>query len=356
MQMKLALLLCALLAPALMADEIRYRAGDRTEIAAGVVTAWSWKEVSYKAAGSTGKVARKDLISVSRTSENGSLSANLSSALSAAANDPARAMMLLEREANSGDAVNKEDATYQIADLTWSTAQGDKRKLQAAVDKFKAYIAAYKDGYYADQAYVNCGMLQARLGDIAGARATYQAMIRVGSGLDLIGAMELGQLEFNAKQYGAAVNAFKDAAKAAGSDKTARYKANAWQAKALSANKDAAAARPLLEEIVKDSAFNDPTTPDGDEVMSLAYANLGTIYFDSKSFEQAYDACMMAAFYAWWLQGEGEGNFLALAWRAAKKSSVGADQWKTRADKLAEVLAAAHPKVWKDAQEAAKND
>lgn len=350
------LIFAAMLAPALAADEIRYRTGDKVNLATGSVTAWSWKEVSFRAGTNNLKVMRKDLIAVTRTSENGSLSANLSRAQTAInQGDNNRARTLLETEARSGDAVNKEEAMYLLADIALLEAGQDARRRQAAIDRYRTYLNAYKEGYFAQEAYLTCARLLGQAGDGAGARQTYRTMISVGAGLDLAGAQALGEFEFSAKQWAAAVAAFRDAARFAGADKSARYKSNAWQARALAANKDAAGARTLLEEIVKDEAFVSTETPDRDQVLAEAYAVLGQVYFEQKSYEQAYDANMMAAFYAWWLQGKGEADFLALAWRCAKKNSVGADQWKTRADKIEAVLSASNPKKMKEARDAEKD-
>ncbi|MCC6574359.1 MAG: hypothetical protein IT462_11265 [Planctomycetes bacterium] len=360
MRIMAVLLLCgAVFAPALLADEVRFRTNEGlVESVACEVTGWSWKEVQYKSAKGSAKVARKDLVAVQRTSENGTLSDKLSAAQSAMATDLAKARTLLEGELKdaSSTAVNKEEATYLLADLALIEAGSDGRRRPTAIAAFKNYINSYKEGYFARQAYTSLAGLQRASKDVSGARETFKNMAKVGSGLDLIGSQLLGEFELDEKQWQAAVVAFKDAAKFAGSDKAARYKANAMQARALKGGGDTATAQSMLEEIKKDEFFNDPTTAEGDEVLSIVYGTLADILYDKKAYQEAYEACMTAAFYCWWLQSKGEGDFLAKAFVSARKTSVGADNWKTRGDKLEEVLAGSHSKELKAAREILEKD
>ncbi len=343
--------LCTLLAPLLWADTVSFMAGREVQTDNGVVvTAWSWAKVEYKTSeGKTKSVARKDLVSVNRTTEQGSLSETLSSAIQKMAADPEGAAATLDNESKTGSALNKEHALFLLAQLYASDA--NERSARQAADRVRAYVSAYKDGYFLGDALPLLARMQILGKDLDGARQTYKDMARLGSPFDNNGSQALGELEISAGRFDAALAAFRDAAKFAGNDKSLKAKADSWSGLVLVAQKKYADAQAIVEPITKDESLEDKNSVEDDAALAVAYRVLGDCLFDGRqTYEAAYNAYMMGAYYAWWIGGNSEGYCLAQAWRAAKNAMASDSKFKERMEKLEEALNAGYPNELRQAK------
>lgn len=163
----------ALLAPALLADSIGYMVNKNLQQENNVeITAWSWKQVDYTATiektDSKGdlkvekvkkSVARKDVVTLTRSSEGGSMSESLFRALSELGNDPQAAIEALDVEAKTATSpLNKEEARFRIAG--YFAANANRQSAKFAADKLREYLTAYKDGYFIGEAYTLLGRMQ----------------------------------------------------------------------------------------------------------------------------------------------------------------------------------------------------
>ncbi len=346
----------ALLAPALLADSIGYMVNKSLQQENNVeITAWSWKQVDYTAsiekADSKGEVkvekvkkqvARKDVVTLSRTSEGGSMSESLFRALSELGNDPQAAVEALDEEARTAtSALNKEEAKFRIAG--YFAANANRQSAKFAADKLREYLTAYKDGYFIGEAYTLLGRMQMLGRDTEGARTTYKEMVRLGAPFDTKANQARGELELSLGKYDDALGAFRDAAKNAGTDKALKAKADAYASWALYANKKVDEAKGIAEPITKDESIDDANSIDDEAALAIAYRVLGDCLLESQTFERAYDAHMLAAYYAWWVGGTTEGYSLAQAYFAAKKLESTDEKFKARAEKLRTALEAGYP-------------
>lgn len=346
----------ALLAPALLADSIGYMVNKNLQQENNVeITAWSWKQVDYTATiektDSKGdlkvekvkkSVARKDVVTLTRSSEGGSMSESLFRALSELGNDPQAAIEALDVEAKTATSpLNKEEARFRIAG--YFAANANRQSAKFAADKLREYLTAYKDGYFIGEAYTLLGRMQLLGRDNDGARATFKEMVRLGPPFDAKANQARGELELNLGKYEDALGAFRDAAKNAGADKALKAKADAYASWALYANKKVDEAKGIAEPITKDESINDEVSVDDEAALAIAYRVLGDCLLDSQTFERAYDAHMLAAYYAWWVGGTTEGYSLAQAYFAAKKLEGTDEKFKDRAEKLRTALEGGYP-------------
>lgn len=348
----------ALLAPALLADSIGFLVNKEIKTESNVeIKSWSWSKVEYiatvdKGDGKVEKVTktapRKDIVTLSRSSEGGSMSAELFRALSDLGNDPEAAINALENEAKNGTPLNKEEAKFRIAGYFASNANA--RNAKVAADRVRDYINSYKDGYFLGEAYTLLGRMCILGKDYDGARTTYKDMVRLGSPYDSKGHQARGELELlvvgNAD---AAVSAFRDASKAAGTDKALKAKADAYIAWALAAQSKWEEAKGIAEPITKDESIDDPNSVDDEAALGIAYFALAQALIEGgQTFEKGYDAAMLAAYYAWWVGGTTEGKALGLAYFAAKKLEGTDEKFKARAEKLRTALESGYPGVLRD--------
>jgi tetratricopeptide (TPR) repeat protein len=345
----------ALLAPVLLADSIGYMVNKNLQQENNVeITAWSWKQIDYTATveKSDGKgdikvekvkksVARKDVVTLSRSSEGGSMSETLFRALSDLGNDPQAAVEALDEEARSGTPLNKEEAKFRIA--SYFAANANKQSAKFAGDKLREYLTAFKDGYFIGEAYTLLGRMQILGRDTEGARTTYKEMVRLGPPFDAKANQARGELELSLGKYDDALGAFRDAAKNAGADKALKAKADAYASWALLANKKVDEARGIAEPITKDESIDDANSVDDEAALAIAYRVLGDCLLESQTFERAYDAHMLSAYYAWWVGGTTEGYSLAQSYFAAKKLESTDEKFKARAEKLRTALEAGYP-------------
>ncbi len=347
----LALFAVALLAPALFADSVGYMQGKDVAWDNNVeIKAWSWKQVDYVAEGNKAKVVmRKDLVSVTRSAENGTMSQNLSKAIMDMAASPGDAQDALLAEMKDGTPLNKEHATFLLGQLHASNASGKEASRDAAI-KVADYIKAYGNGFFLGDAYPLLARMQLQAADTAGARQAFRDMAKLGAPYDARAQQSLGELELNANNADAALTAFREASKLT-SDKNLRFKAEAWASLTLSLQKKWDAAKAIAEPITKDETLDDPVSTDDDAALGIAYRVLGDCLLEgSQTYEKAYDAYMLASYYSWWTQGPGEGYCLAQAWRAASKLVGSDEKWKERKEKLEEALTAGYPNELKAAK------
>lgn len=339
----------ALLAPALLADSIGYLAAKEIKWDNNVeITAWSWTKVDYTDAGKAKTVARKDVVSITRSSDPGSMSAALSNAINNLASDPIAAKEQLEAESKSGTPLNKEEAKFRLASFDASNA--NSRNAKVAAERLREYITAYKDGYFLNEAYTLLGRMQILGNDAVGARATYKEMTRLGSPYDAKAHQARGELELMVKppNYDEALSAFRDASKAAGPDKSMKAKADAYAGWALAGLKKYEDAKALAEPITKDDSLEDANSVDDEAALAIAYRVLGDCLLEgSQAWEKGYDAHMLAAYYAWWVGGTTEGYSLAQAYFAAMKLQSTDEKFKERAEKLRSALESGYPAEFK---------
>ncbi len=338
----------ALLAPVLCADSIGYYSAKEVKWDNNVeITAWSWSKVDYTDAGKAKTVARKDVVAITRSSDPGSMSSELSSAIGNLANDPQGAIEQLDAESKAGTPLNKEEAKFRLAAFFAANANSKNAKL--AADKLREYISAYKDGYFLGEAYTLLGRMNILGRDNEGARATYKEMARLGSPYDAKAHQARGELELLvAGKAEEALAAFRDASKAAGADKPLKAKADAYAAWALVALKKFDDAKALAEPITKDDSLEDGNSTDDEAALAIAYRVVGDCFIDgSQAFEKGYDAHMLAAYYAWWVGGTTEGYSLGQAYFAAMKLASTDEKFKTRAEKLRSALESGYPAEFK---------
>ncbi len=345
----ISVLALALLAPALMADTIGYYSAKETKWDNNVeITAWSWSKVDYTDAGKAKSVARKDVVSITRSTDPGSMSSALASAIASLASAPEDALSQLDTESKSGTPLNKEEAKFRLA--SYFAANANSRNAKAAADKLREYITAYKDGYFLGDAYTLMGRMNILGNDAAGARATYKEMVRLGSPYDAKAHLARGELEMNVRPpvYEDALSAFRDASKAAGADKPLKAKADAYVGWALVALKKFDDAKAIAEPITKDESLDDPNSTDDEAALAVAYRVVGDCFIDgAQAYEKGYDAHMLAAYYAWWVGGTTEGHSLAQAYFAAMKLASTDDKFKQRSEKLRSALESGYPAEFK---------
>lgn len=361
----LSLFAVALLAPALLADSISYfnnkQRVDENNIE---VKKWNWSKVEYiatveKADGKVEKVPksvnRKDVILLTRTSEGGSMSPDLLRAIGELSSDTEKALRTLDNEAKTGSEINREEARFRIA--SYFAANANTRTAKVAADRLREYLTAYKDGYFLGEAYTLLARMQILGKDLAGARATYREMVRLGPPFDAKAHQSRGELELSDAKFDDALAAFRDAGKAAGSDKAMKARADAYAAWALSAQRKWDEARNLAEPITKDESIDDPMSVDDEAALAIAYLVVAESFIDgSQTYEKGYDAAMLAAYYAWWVGGTTEGRALGLAYLAAKKLESTNDKFKARAEKLRTALEAGYPGELKRANDKLKGN
>jgi len=336
-----------LLGGALHADKITYLAtvSGKVEVKAEdnvTITDWSAAKVDYETADKKKlSVAYKDVLSVDR--HGGSMSEQLSDALSLVGQDPRGAIDELAAVAAGGNKLDKEEATYLRAQLLESESNADRSLLNEAIKAYDAYIKGWKAGYFAREAYRGLSNLQ----PANAARSTLGNMARADASLARLGYQLLGELEAREGKWADAVSAFKSAQSAARTDKDAAADALAiaWEGWATLKNGNAAGAKTLLESVTEDSKLDDPNTTTDEIALSIAFRALGDAHYDGDGYQKAYDAYVKGAYYAWWTGGTSEGHCLGRAYLCAKKLEGTDAKWKKRRDKLRTALALGFPRV-----------
>jgi hypothetical protein len=339
-----------LLAGALHADRVAYIVGSGAKAEVkfedkAEVTAWSASKVSFKAGGKDVTVNYNEIVSIDR--HGGTMSEELSAALESAGADAIGAAAALEKIMGSGSELDKQEAAIYRAQILDSESAADPGLTPDAIKAYNAYIAGWKAGYFAREAYRGLAALQERSeknGGVNAARQTLGKMIAADSVLAREGNQLLGELEEAAGKWADAIKAFKAAQAAAGTDATTKYLAMAWEGRATLRSGNAAGAKPLLEEVVEKAPDDQNTTTD-EIALAIAFPALGDLHYDADAHQKAYDAYIKGAYYAWWTGGTLEGHCLGHAYLCTKKLEVSDAKWTKRKDKLRTALAVGFPRV-----------
>jgi tetratricopeptide (TPR) repeat protein len=308
------------------------------------VTTWSAAKVEYRTEeGRPGTLASADVVTINRDAPG--MSDQLTKAIGLAGSDPQAAKAALGRVAASGNALDKEEASYWIARIAVNEASTGEGAAGAAITECQNYLKSYKSGYFAREVYRSLGEVQQRAKRAADARNTYKAMAGADNALAREGYQLLGQLEAAEAKWQDAISAFDQAKTRARSDgyKAGEYLAQAWQGAVTAKNNDPNGAKTLLEGVTSGEAFEDATTFDDENALAVAYPALGDVLFAKEDFAKAYDAYIKAAYYAWWTAGTGEGRSIGGAYKCARKLESGDEKWKKRKDKLRTALALGFP-------------
>jgi hypothetical protein len=349
MRLVLILLVASTFSGALLADRVTYWkvSGDKRtaesldEVA---VTAWNAKEVTCKpATGAVTKLETAQIISINRADTGGSMGAELKDALDTAGRNAAAAKDALLAASSKGSEIDREEALFRRAELYEADARSGSGRADA-IRELQAYVSRYKAGFFARDAYTTLAEFQAAGGKVADARATLKAMIGADTALARLGNQKLGELEADAKDWKAALAAFKSAESAANGDRNARYLAMAWQGAVLQKSGDNNGAKDILEKVTGDDAFEDETSEEDESALGVAWPALAEALNAGGSLEKAYNAYVLGAYYVWWNQGTSEGYCLRQACICAKKLQSGDEKWKSRYEKLRSTLASGYPK------------
>lgn len=349
MRLVLVLLVASTFSGALLADRVTYwkASGDKRtaeSLDEVTVTAWSAREVSCKpATGAVVKIETASIITVSRADTGGSMGAELMAALETAGRNVAAAKEALLAASGKGSELDREEALFRRAELYETEARSGGGRADA-MREFQAYITRYKAGFFARDAYTTLAEFQVAAGKTADARTTLKSMIGADSSLLRLGNQKLGELEADAKDWKAALTAFKAAEGASNGNRNARYLAMAWQGAVLQKSGDNNAAKDLLEKVTGDDAFEDETSEEDESALGVAWPALAEALYASGSLEKAYNAYVQGAYYVWWNQGTNEGACLRQACICAKKLQSGDEKWKARYEKLRATLASGYPK------------
>jgi tetratricopeptide (TPR) repeat protein len=309
------------------------------------ITAWNAARVEYRTVeGQTANLPTADVISVNRTPPG--MSRELTEAIRLVGSNPEAAKERLATLTTAGTPVNREEAAYWRARIAMNEAAANPRVADRVINELRAYLRAYKAGYFAREIYAAVANLQKQTNKLDDARATLREMIAADPALAREGNQLLGELEAEQARWAQAIAAFQQAKQLAARDrnKNMEYLAQAWEGACMLRSGDAAAARRLLEEITKNEAFNDPLSDDDDLVRSVAYPALGDLHYQAEEFEQAFYAYRRGAFYSWWVQGTNEGYCLGRAYLSARKLEGKDEKWKERSSRLRTALAMGFPR------------
>lgn len=342
-------LFAVLLAGVARADTIIYNkqgptGREQARLDKVTVTTWSAAKVEYRTEeGRPGTLASADVVTISRDAPG--MSNELTRAIGLAGSDPQSAKAALARVASSGNALDKEEASYWVARIAVNEASTGEGAAGTAITECQNYLKSYKSGYFARDVYRSLGEVQQRAKRVADARNTYKAMAGADNALAREAYQLLGQLEAAEANWKDAISAFDQAKTRARSEgyKAGEYLAQAWQGAVTAKNNDANAAKTLLEGVTGGETFEDATTFDDENALAVAYPALGDVLFGKEDFQKAYDAYIKAAYYAWWTGGTGEGRSIAGAFKCARKLETGNEMWKKRKDKLRTALLLGFP-------------
>lgn len=359
-----------LLAGSLHADKITYVSGSGAKAEVKneeniSITDWSASKVTFKTKDDKStSVDYKDVISLDR--HYGTMGGDLSNALELVGSDPQGAIDALAQVAQSGSKLDKEEATIIRAQLLDNESANNASVAPEAIKAYSTYLSSWKAGYFAREAYRGLAALQENNKQSNAARTTLRNMAKADSSLQREGNQLLGELEAREGKWSDAISAFKGAQSAAKSEKDANSEAlaKAWEGWMTLKAGNTASARTLLESVTTDSGLDDPDTVTDELALSIAFPALGDALFaeaqadertENESYENAYNAYIKGAYYAWWVQGNQEGRCMGRAYVCAKKlekkvaKAEAQAKWKLRKEKLQTALALGFPRILMDA-------
>ncbi|MCA8911618.1 MAG: hypothetical protein KDB82_07925 [Planctomycetes bacterium] len=343
--------MAVLMAGALHADKIAYISKAEVKHEDSVtITDWSASKVTFKKGDATVSVDYKDVISLDR--HYGTMSGALSDALELVGSDPQGAIDALEQVAQSGESLDKEEASIIRAQLLDNESAADSRVAPAAIKAYSTYLSNWKSGYFAREAYRGLAALQENGNQDGAARTTLKNMIKADSSMQREGNQLLGEFEARKAKWSDAITAFKNAQSAAKTDRDPNNEAlaKAWEGWMTLKAGNAAGAKTLLESVTTDDKLDDSDTTTDEVALSIAFPALGDAHMDAGNYQKAYDAYVKGAYYAWWSAGSQEGRCLGQAYVCAKKLEGTDDKWKTRKDKLRTALALGFPRILQDVE------
>lgn len=344
--------LLALCAAGLYADRVMYiTSGAEPSVVTArdaTVTSWSASELRFRnAEGGSVTVDHRRVVSVDRTG--GTMSDALGRAMSQMGTDPEGALATLQDVSRNAEGLDKEEATYRIAKLYDEAAAADESATARAVNAYDSYLDTYPDGYFAREAYRRLADFRLRAEQVDAARRTFRDMAGADASMRREANQWLGELEAGLGNWKPAINAFKSAKNAAGTDKIGQYLARAWEGLCTLKDGDADGAEALLQPIVDDDNFDDPISGDDEIVLAVAHRSLGDLHKAREDWSDAYDAYVKGAYYSWWTQGSNEGYCLAEAYVCAGRLESLEDDssevdWGDRRSKLRTALAVGYPR------------
>jgi tetratricopeptide (TPR) repeat protein len=349
---------CTLLASSAFADRIAYLRGTGAERAPQIVdevtiTAWNAATVTYRNKENRQfSVSARDVISIDR--RGGSMSRDMAQAMDAMGRDAQAARAALRRVAEQGNALDKEQAQWLLAQLALEDAQADPARRPAAIAAVQGYTRAYAGGYFARDAWRSLSDLQRAARQVDAARETLRAMGQASAALVREAHQLTGELEASQGRWEPAIAAFRAAEQAAAGDRNAEYLARAWRAWSLKENKQGNEARALVDQITGDESFEDPESLEDELALAIAFPVLGDLLYEAGSVERAYDAYIKGAYYAWWSGASREGYCLGRAFLCARNLEATGEVWRGRREALHRALQQGFPRELRAIEQAAR--